>query len=114
MWKLSAAWLTPAAIMAREDVRDGLVGAESIAAIPQNGRVGTSAPRRAAQMLDARPDLTIVPFRGNVAARLGKLAAGEADVTLLAMAGLNRLGQSEVAVPLDADAWLPAPSRGRW
>ena len=63
-------------------------------------------------MLNARPDLTIVGFRGNVATRLGKLEAGEADVTLLAAAGLNRLGQNGIGSPLPADTWLPAPAQG--
>lgn len=101
-----------AAILPREDVRDVLVGADSVAAIPAGARVGTSAPRRAAQMLHARPDVTVVGFRGNVATRLGKLEAGEADVTLLAAAGLNRLGQSGVGSPLASDEWLPAPAQG--
>ena len=82
--------LAIAAVLPREDVRDCLVGAASIAALPQGARVGTSAPRRAAQLLHARPDCVVVPFRGNVATRLARLAAGEADATLLAMAGLNR------------------------
>jgi len=101
-----------AAVLPREDVRDVLVGAESVAAIPAGARVGTSAPRRAAQMLHARPDVTVVGFRGNVATRLGKLEAGEADVTLLAAAGLNRLGETGVGSPLDAETWLPAPAQG--
>lgn len=105
-------WLTIAAILPREDVRDCLVGASSIAALPQGARLGTSAPRRAAQALNLRPDLKIVPFRGNVATRLGKLAAGEADATLLAMAGLNRLDQGDAGTPLEADEWLPAPGQG--
>ena len=104
--------LTIAAILPREDVRDVLVGAASIAAIAPGARVGTSAPRRAAQMLHARPDLTVVTFRGNVATRIAKLAAGEADVTLLAAAGLARLGQTGVGTPLDCEAWLPAPAQG--
>ncbi|MBC2661051.1 hydroxymethylbilane synthase [Novosphingobium flavum] len=101
-----------AAILPREDVRDVLVGASSVQALPAGARIGTSAPRRAAQLLHARPDCTIVPFRGNVATRLGKLAAGEADATLLAAAGLNRLGESGVGHPLDAEEWLPAPGQG--
>ena len=104
--------LVIAAVLPREDVRDVLVGAESVAAIPAGARVGTSAPRRAAQMLHARPDVTVVGFRGNVATRLGKLQAGEADVTLLAAAGLNRLGETGVGTPLDAGTWLPAPAQG--
>ena len=104
--------LAIAAILPREDVRDVLVGAASIRALPQGARVGTSAPRRAAQLLHARPDCTVVPFRGNVATRLAKLAADEADATLLAAAGLNRLGQSGVGHPLSAEEWLPAPGQG--
>lgn len=105
-----------AAILPREDVRDCLVSgpdipAASIADLPPGARIGTSAPRRAAQMLHARPDLVIVPFRGNVATRLGKLAAGEADATLLAMAGLNRLGET-LGTALPADSWLPACGQG--
>ncbi|WP_068077224.1 hydroxymethylbilane synthase [Novosphingobium lentum] len=101
-----------AAVLPRADVRDVLVGAASVAAIPPGSRVGTSAPRRAAQMLHARPDLTIVGFRGNVATRLAKLQAGEADVTLLAAAGLERLGETGVGTPLHAGDWLPAPAQG--
>jgi len=101
-----------AAILPRADKRDVLIGAESIAAIPQGARVGTSAPRRAAQMLHHRPDVTVVTYRGNVATRLAKLEAGEADVTLLAAAGLERLGQSDVGTPLDQEEWLPAPAQG--
>lgn len=101
-----------AAVLPRADVRDVLVGAATIAAIPRGARVGTSAPRRAAQMLHARPDLAIVPFRGNVATRLAKLQAGEADVTLLAAAGLQRLGETGVGHVLPAEDWLPAPAQG--
>lgn len=101
-----------AAILPREDVRDVLVGAESVRALPQGAVIGTSAPRRAAQLLHARPDCKIVSFRGNVATRLAKLAAGEADATLLAAAGLNRLGETGVGHPLAAAEWLPAPGQG--
>jgi hydroxymethylbilane synthase len=99
------------AILPREDVRDVLVGAESIGALPQGARVGTSAPRRAAQLLHARPDCRVVPIRGNVATRLAKLAAGEADATFLAAAGLHRLGEHGVGHPLPAEEWLPAPGQ---
>ena len=101
-----------AAVLERADVRDVLVGAESIASLPQGARLGTSAPRRAAQMLNLRPDIRIVPFRGNDATRLATLAAGEADATLLAAAGLNRLGQADVGHRLSAATWLPAPGQG--
>ncbi len=105
-------WLTIAAILPREDVRDVLVGGASIADLAPGARIGTSAPRRAAQLLHLRPDCSVVSFRGNVATRLGRLAAGEADATLLAAAGLNRLGESHVGTPLDAGQWLPAPAQG--
>ncbi|WP_296719794.1 hydroxymethylbilane synthase [Erythrobacter sp.] len=101
-----------AAFLPRADRRDCLVGAASIADIPQGAVVGTSAPRRAAQLLNLRPDCTVVTFRGNVATRLGKLQAGEADVTFLAAAGLERLGQSEVGQPLDQVDWIPAAAQG--
>jgi hydroxymethylbilane synthase len=101
-----------AAVLPRADVRDVLVGADSLAALPPGARIGTSAPRRAAQALHARPDCKIVLFRGNVATRLGKLEAGEADATLLAAAGLERLGESGIGTPLDPLAWLPAPGQG--
>jgi hydroxymethylbilane synthase len=100
-----------AAVLEREDVRDVLVGAESIAALPAGAVVGTSAPRRAAQLLHQRPDCRVVPIRGNVATRLAKLAEGEVDATFLALAGLNRLGESGVGHPLDAEDWLPAPGQ---
>jgi len=104
--------ITIAAILPREDVRDLLFGAASLADLPAGARIGTSAPRRAAQALHARPDCTIVPFRGNVATRLAKLAAGEADATLLAAAGINRLGGEGGGHPLDPETWLPAPAQG--
>jgi len=100
------------AILPRADVADVLVGAPSIAAIPPGARIGTSAPRRAAQMLHCRPDCRIVGLRGNVATRLAKLAVGEAEVTLLAAAGLDRLGEKEVGARLDPATWLPAPAQG--
>jgi hydroxymethylbilane synthase len=103
--------ITIAAVLEREDVRDVLVGAVSIAALPRGAIVGTSAPRRAAQLLHARPDCKVVPIRGNVATRLAKLAAGEADATFLAAAGLIRLGESGTGHLLDAEEWLPAPGQ---
>lgn len=101
-----------AAMLPRADVRDVLVGAPSLEALPLGGRVGTSSPRRMAQIRRLRPDIETVLFRGNVATRLGKLAAGEADATLLAAAGLTRLGQSAVGTPVDPDRLLPAPAQG--
>ncbi len=100
-----------AAMLPRADVRDRLLGAASIMALPPGARVGTSSPRRAAQLLHLRPDLTIVPLRGNVATRMAKLAAGEADATLLAAAGLVRLGLDD-GMPIPAGQLLPAPAQG--
>jgi hydroxymethylbilane synthase len=73
--------------------------------------VGTSAPRRAAQLLHARPDCQVITFRGNVATRLAKLAAGDVQATFLAAAGLQRLGETGTGHPLEADDWLPAPAQ---
>lgn len=104
-----------AAMLPRADVRDVLLGAASIDALPQGARFGTSSPRRAAQIRSIRPDIVPVLFRGNVATRIGKLQSGEADATLLAAAGLDRLGETlpgVVSVRLDEDSWLPAPSQG--
>jgi hydroxymethylbilane synthase len=101
-----------AAMLARADVRDRLVGAESLAAIRAGGVVGTSSPRRSAQVRRARPDLSVVLFRGNVDTRLAKLAAGEADATLLAAAGLERLGRDDVGTPVAIAELLPAPAQG--
>ena len=100
-----------AAILPRADKADRLLGADSIAAIPAGARIGTSAPRRAAQLLHLRPDLTVVGIRGNVATRMAKLEAGEADATFLAAAGLDRLGEDAVGVRLDPEAWMPAPAQ---
>jgi hydroxymethylbilane synthase len=99
----------------REDVRDAFVSltATSLEALPQGARLGTSSLRRAAQMRRYRPDLTIVPFRGNVDTRLDKLARGIADATLLAAAGLNRLGRADrVTAWLDPRQFPPAPAQG--
>jgi hydroxymethylbilane synthase len=99
-----------AAMPPRADTRDRLIGADSLAALPPNARVGTSSPRRAAQVRRARPDVSILLFRGNVDTRLRKLAEGEVDATLLAAAGLDRLGRREIGVALDE--LIPAPSQG--
>jgi hydroxymethylbilane synthase len=101
-----------AAMLPRADVRDRLIGAESVAALRQGAVVGTSSPRRAAQLLRLRPDLSITMFRGNVATRLAKLEAGEADATLLAAAGLDRLGQGDAGAAIPVDVMLPAPAQG--
>ncbi|HEX7876844.1 MAG TPA: hydroxymethylbilane synthase [Sphingobium sp.] len=101
-----------AAMLPRADVRDRLVGADSFDALPENPVVGSSSPRRAAQVRRLRPDAQVVLFRGNVATRLAKLAAGEATATLLAAAGLDRLGQGDVGAAIPIDVMLPAPSQG--
>ena len=99
-----------AAILPRADVRDRLIGAESTEALKASAVVGTSSPRRAAQLLRLRPDLRIVTLRGNVQTRIDKVAAGEVDATLLAAAGLDRLGL-KVGTPLPTSAMLPAPGQ---
>jgi len=104
--------LVIAAALPREDARDALLGAASLAALAPGARVGTTSPRRAAQVLDLRPDLAIVLFRGNVQTRLDKLARGEAEATLLAMAGLNRLGLAPALAPLEIAGFIPAAGQG--
>lgn len=104
--------LTLAAMLPRADVRDRMVGAAGVHELPPGARVGTSSPRRAAQLLHLRPDLSILPIRGNVATRLAKLAAGEVDATLLAAAGLDRLGHGETGAAVPVDVMLPAASQG--
>lgn len=101
-----------AAMLPRANVQDRLVGAESIEALRQGAVLGTSSPRRAAQMRRLRPDLEIVLFRGNVDTRLARLAAGEADATLLAAAGLDRLGRHDVGNAVPINVMLPAPAQG--
>lgn len=104
--------VTIAAVLPRADKRDVLIGAAAIHALPHGAVVGTSAPRRAAQLLHARPDCRVISFRGNVATRLAKLQAGEAQATFLAAAGLARLGEANTGHPLDLAEWLPAPAQG--
>jgi hydroxymethylbilane synthase len=101
-----------AAMLPRADMRDRLIGAGSLEALPQGARIGTSSPRRTAQLLRLRPDFRIVLFRGNVDTRLSRLELGEADATLLAAAGLDRLGRHEIGTPIPIEAMLPAPAQG--
>ncbi len=101
-----------AALLPRADVRDRLVGTASFDALAPGARIGTSSPRRAAQVRALRPDLHPVLFRGNVDTRLAKLAAGEAEATLLAAAGLDRLGRHDVGVAIPTTIMLPAPAQG--
>ncbi|MFT6022079.1 MAG: hydroxymethylbilane synthase [Ascidiaceihabitans sp.] len=99
----------------REDVRDAFISptVSSIADLAQGAVVGTSSLRRKAQLLNRRPDLNVVEFRGNVQTRLKKLADGVAECTFLASAGLNRLNMDEVpATPIAPEDMLPAVAQG--
>lgn len=103
------------ACLEREDVRDALLSpaASCIDDLPQGAVLGTSSLRRRALALRARPDLTVVEFRGNVETRMRKLTEGSADATLLALAGLKRLGLADRAAGiLDSAGWLPAVGQG--
>lgn len=99
-----------AAVRPRGDVRDRIIGAESIDKLKQGAVVGTSSPRRKAQLLRLRPDLKIVPIRGNVETRLKKVEAGEVDATLLACAGLKRL-EIEAGTAIPTEIILPPPGQ---
>jgi hydroxymethylbilane synthase len=101
-----------AAMLPRADVRDRLSGADSILSLHQNALVGTSSPRRAAQLKVLRPDLQTAPIRGNVATRMAKVANGEFAATLLAAAGLDRLGLAGTGAAIPTDQMLPAASQG--
>ncbi|WP_158970572.1 hydroxymethylbilane synthase [Chachezhania sediminis] len=101
--------------MKREDPRDAFIGAEveSLDDLPQGAVVGSASLRRRAQMLNLRPDLQMVNFRGSIQTRLQKLEDGVASATLLAMAGLNRLGmQSLSRNPIPLDVMTPAVGQG--
>lgn len=104
-----------ATVLPRGDVRDAFIStkAASLAGLPSGAVVGTSSLRRQAQVRRARPDLRVVDFRGNVETRLKKLDQGAADATLLAMAGLKRLGLGGHATAiLSPDEMLPAVGQG--
>jgi hydroxymethylbilane synthase len=103
-----------AAFPQREDPREGFLSphAKSLMDLPKGAKVGTASLRREAQTRAMRPDLEIVTFRGNVATRMRKLEEGLADATYLAMAGLTRLGQPEVATPIPLTDMLPAAAQG--
>lgn len=103
------------AFLPREDVRDAFLSpaAKSLAELPAGAKVGTSSLRRRAMVKRLRPDLEVVEFRGNVQTRLKKLGDGVADATLLAYAGLRRLGQEAVVTSLIAtEDFLPAVGQG--
>lgn len=103
------------AITSRADVRDALVARNgwTLASLPKGAIVGTSSTRRAAQLLSHRPDLTVRSIRGNVATRVRKVFDGDYDATLLAVAGLERLGlMANVTEILPLEIMLPAPGQG--
>jgi hydroxymethylbilane synthase len=101
-----------AGMLPRAAVEDRLIGADSIASLRPGAVVGTSSPRRAAQLKSIRPDIETKLLRGNVATRLAKVEAGDFDATLLAAAGLDRLGQSDVGTTIPAETLLPAVAQG--
>ena len=103
------------ALLPRADPRDALIarGPRSVAELPRGAVVGTASLRRAAQLRAVRPDLEVVPLRGNVQTRLRKLDAGEVQATFLAMAGLIRLGlEPVVSAALAPEEMLPAVAQG--
>lgn len=107
--------LVIAACLPREDPRDAFLSphAASLAALPSGATVGTTSIRRAAQLRYERPDLRVVPLRGNIDTRLKKLDAGAADAAVLALAGLKRLGRDDrVTAIMSYEEMLPAPAQG--
>lgn len=103
------------AYLEREDPRDAFIGktASTLSELPKGAIVGSSSLRRQALVRRARPDVRVVGFRGNVQTRLRKLDEGQADATLLANAGLRRLGMADVITDLiDMDVFPPAPGQG--
>ena len=104
-----------AAVLPREDARDALFSAsgKGLAALPKGVRFGTASLRRQAQVLALRPDIQVVPLRGNVETRLRKLADGEVDATVLAVAGLKRIGAADrIDIVLEPEEMLPAVAQG--
>jgi hydroxymethylbilane synthase len=104
-----------ACVLARDDPRDAFLSmqAPSLAALPKGASIGTASLRRQAQLLRRRPDLRVVPMRGNVNTRLRKLEAGEVDAMVLALCGLERLGEAEHATEiLSREIMLPAVGQG--
>ncbi|MCR9136828.1 MAG: hydroxymethylbilane synthase [Alphaproteobacteria bacterium] len=103
------------AFLPRENVRDAFIGrtAKTISDLPEGAVVGSSSLRRQAMIRRMRPDVTVIPFRGNVQTRLRKIEQGDVDGTLLAMAGLSRLGIADVATDvMEPETFLPAPGQG--
>lgn len=107
--------LVIAAVPIREDPRDALVsrGGERLRDLPPRARIGTGSSRRAVQLKAIRPDVEVVPIRGNVETRLRRVFEGEVDAAVLALAGLRRLGrEQEVAEIFGIEEILPAPAQG--
>jgi len=108
--------MTIGAVLQRADPADAIVASrngESLSALPEGARVGTSSLRRQAQIQNVRPDLRISPVRGNVETRLRKLDQGEFDAVILAAAGLKRLGLGErISGKLTMEECLPAVGQG--
>ncbi|MDR7145689.1 hydroxymethylbilane synthase [Rhizobium sp. BE258] len=103
------------AFMPREDIRDAVIGrtAAKLIDLPHGATVGSSSLRRQALIRRMRPDINVITFRGLVDTRLRKLAEGQVDATLLALAGLKRLGKVDVLTDiLDPDTFPPAPAQG--
>jgi hydroxymethylbilane synthase len=113
---VQVAGLVLAAVPERDDPRDVLVGRQRLAGLDDlapGARVGTGSPRRVALLQWLRPDLELVPIRGNVDSRVRRVHDGDLDAVVLAAAGLRRLGLvGEAAVPLDPDTFTPAPGQG--
>lgn len=110
-----ATGLTLGAICVRTDARDVLISGQkhTLATLPQGARVGTSSLRRSAQLLAARPDLNLLPLRGNVDTRIRKALTGDYDAIVLAAAGVTRLDLgAHITEYLSFDAMLPAPGQG--
>jgi hydroxymethylbilane synthase len=107
--------LVLAAVPERDDPRDVLLARQPLAGLDDlapGARVGTGSPRRVALLQWLRPDLELVPIRGNVDSRVRRVHAGELDAVVLAAAGLRRLGLAAAAVPLDPESFTPAPGQG--
>jgi hydroxymethylbilane synthase len=107
--------LVLAAVPERDDPRDVLVGRQRLTGLDDlapGARVGTGSPRRVALLHFLRPDLEVVPLRGNVDSRVRRVHGGELDAVVLAAAGLRRLGLAAEAVPLDPETFIPAPGQG--
>lgn len=104
-----------AAVPKREDFRDALISRNNLSLmdLPAGARVGTSSPRRSSRISHVRPDLMVLPMRGNVDTRLRKVAEGEYDAAVLAVAGLNRLGHADkITEFFTPELLLPAPAQG--